>query len=138
MKNCVNPFYKTIALHLSSFIIILFIASCAVPGRISNKNLSFLYNKESYPIRFDYSIYHVNDTLSRVFFSVKAKDLLYMKHDDGIHYFSKILVTYKLFRSYESKEIIDSSSTQMLALSKSNNDDRELCGSVDMMASLVN
>ena len=114
------------------FIYLLLIIACATPSRISNKNLAFLYNKESYPIHFDYSIYHVNDTLSRIYFSVSAQDLLYMKHDDGLHYFSKILVSYKLFRSYESKEIIDSSSTQMIALAITNNDEHELCGSVDM------
>ena len=125
--------------HVDKLIVLLLVfTSCAIPGRISNKNLAFLYNKESYPIHFDYDIYHVNDTVSRIYFSVNSKDLLYMRHDDGIHYFSKILVSYQLFRSYESKEIIDSSSTQMLSFSKANNDNKQLCGSVDFKASRGN
>lgn len=120
------------------YTILLSLVACVTPSRISNKNLAFLYSKESYPIRFEYSIYHVNDTLSRIYFSVNSKDLLYMKHEDGVHFFSKILVSYQLFRSYESKEIIDSSSTQMLSFSKSTNDDKQLIGSVDFKTTLGN
>lgn len=123
--------------YVHIFFLFLMIA-CATPSRISNKNLAFLYNKENYPIQLDYAIYHVNDTLSRIYFSVNSKDLLYMKHEDGVRYFSKILVSYKLFRSFESKEIIDSSSTQMMSFSKNTDNDKQLSGSVDFKASLGN
>lgn len=61
-----------------------------------------------------------------------------MKYEDGVRYFSKILVSYKLFRSFESKEIIDSSSTQMMSFSKNTDNDTQLSGSVDFKSSLGN
>ncbi|MBN2683083.1 MAG: GWxTD domain-containing protein [Bacteroidales bacterium] len=76
--------------------------------KVSNNDVSHLYNPSSTILHPQYRIYHKNDSISLLFFSISSTELLFNKKISESTYFATIDINYQLFNSYESGEIIDS------------------------------
>ncbi|MEI7596117.1 MAG: GWxTD domain-containing protein [Bacteroidota bacterium] len=91
------------------FVFILFIMFSCGPSRIlTNRNLSFLYDEPVLTIETQAHFCLINDTIGQVSFKINSRDLLYVKQDSSGKFEAKFQVTYTFYKSYESKEIIDS------------------------------
>lgn len=92
------------------FCLFLVLSSCYQTAKIANQNLAFAYQKDAQVLHPNYAIYHSSPDKSQLHFSINTQELLYMKAQDNSNYSAKISVTYTLYSSYESKQVLDSSS----------------------------
>lgn len=73
-------------------------------------NFSFLYNPGSTILHPDFYIYHNSDETSQLNFRLFFRELKFnMANPDGVN-MAKVKLHYRLYRSYENLEIIDSAS----------------------------
>ncbi len=91
-------------------LIIIAAAGCGTSTKLSNQNLSYLYYKGSSIMHPEYQVYHVSDTVSRLYCSINTDEFLYSKDGDNQYFTAAYSISYKLFSSFESKVVIDSSS----------------------------
>ena len=87
---------------------LLFLAGCYSTTRLSNQNLSYLYWKESGILHPKYSVYHISDSVSKVFCYIKPDELLFSRNDGTGEFTASYTIHYRLLPSYESKEVLDS------------------------------
>lgn len=96
------------------FLFALIIGSCTSSQNISKSNLSELYRRGNRLIEPKYSIYHSSTDSSEVNFMINTKDLLYSKDGQSDEYIGKINISYTLFKAFESNEMVDSASTEIV------------------------
>ncbi len=87
--------------------ILLFIASCGNSKRLSNQNLSSLYNTDETMLHPQYMVFHYSDDSSRFYFSFPSNNLLFKKNVENI-FESEIVLNFQLLPSYQSTIILDS------------------------------
>lgn len=58
----------------------------------------------------EFTVVHINDSLSRLYFKINTSELLYTKKGENEDFQAKFAITYVLFQSYEANSILDSSS----------------------------
>lgn len=108
-----------------------FLFSCHT-GKISSSNLSYLYDKDMKDYIPDYSVYHVSDSTSRVYYRFNSGSLLYVKDLNEDHFSATYSLQTELYDSYDMKVIIDSSTAEF------HDDDmvtkRDITGSLDIKA----
>jgi GWxTD domain-containing protein len=86
-------------------------AGCSSTNKISNRNLAYLYSPGSNFIEPEYRIVNVTKDTSRLFFSIRPSDLLYVKRDTSTEFYSSYSISYTIYNSYENKEVVDTGST---------------------------
>ncbi|MBI4648880.1 MAG: GWxTD domain-containing protein [Bacteroidia bacterium] len=97
--------------HKHLFILSIFLAGCfSYKPSVINKNVAFLYNPVSSVIHPDYIIFHVNDTMSKFFFSIPISELLFTKISDEEKATAKINIKYRLFLYNGNNQMTDSAS----------------------------
>jgi GWxTD domain-containing protein len=117
---------------LSTFFLLLLVTvsiSCEAPRRVGNQNVAFLYKKEAPAFNPDYSVVHINDTLSELFFRVPGSQLLYARANSSSPFSAKVRLTYRLFDDFDARMIYDTAS---VILTDVENADvmRDLVGSI--------
>lgn len=120
---------KKIILYLIS---VLLIVACGTPRKAATVTNTAAYKHDSNTIRPQFTIFHASDSISELHFKISSKELLYMR-PDGINFLSNVLISYRLVATYDSKEIIDSSSVRLV---DTNNDgtDKYLIGKINIKA----
>lgn len=117
--------------HTLLFVLITLIA-CSTPRNTGYKPESKTYKQEPNAIHAEFTVNHVNDTISELNFKIKSKELLYTR-PDGINFYSNVVISYRLSSTYDSRDFIDSASVRLVDL---NNDgtDKFLIGKVKIRA----
>lgn len=117
---------------LCYFPFLLLIAACTTSSMNSSKNQNNNYKKDGSTIHPEFTVFHVNDSISELHFKINSKELLYMR-PDGTNFTSNVLISYRLLPSYDSKEIADSASQRLLDM---NNEaaDKFLVGKINFKA----
>ncbi|MES2590412.1 MAG: GWxTD domain-containing protein [Bacteroidota bacterium] len=120
---------KKIILYLISVLVII---ACGTPRKATTVTHTGAYKHDANTIRPQFTIFHTNDSISELHFKISSKELLYMR-PDGINFHSNVLISYRLLPTYDSKEIIDSSSVRVV---DENNDgtDKYLLGKINIKA----
>jgi GWxTD domain-containing protein len=93
---------------LISVLILLF--GCQTTTKLSNKNLSYIYWDDAITIDADFKVYHASDTASVLYCSIDPNGLLFSREDERKGFTATFTMSYKLFPSFESKELLDSAS----------------------------
>ena len=92
---------------------IAILAACS-SSRKANRNPQTSSSKhESTTLHPQFLVFNCNDTISELHFKIRSKELLYMR-PDGINFRSNVLVSYRLYNTFESREIIDSASVRLV------------------------
>lgn len=106
---------------------------CPSTRKISNQNLAHIYKKEASLLHPSFIIYHENDNTSKLYFKLYSEELLYTRPSADADFNAVIRLSYRLFSSYESIEVLDSASTAVVDV---NNDNlkKEIIGSIDVKA----
>ncbi|MBU0765337.1 MAG: GWxTD domain-containing protein [Bacteroidetes bacterium] len=103
--RCLN--IKTIIL----IFIVLTIAGCYTYNTtVTNKNVAFLYNPHSSGLHPAYQIYHQEDTLSQLFFSVPVSEMLFSRISDSEMPTARLKIKYRLFAYEGNNQMTDSAS----------------------------
>ncbi len=121
----------------SLILILLFFSGCYETAKIANQNLAFTYEKEAQVLHPMYAVYHQSPSSSQLHFSIHTQELLYMKNPGSSNYAAKISVSYILYASYESKQVLDSASV-VLEDDASKEENTELHGFLEFKASYPN
>lgn len=116
MKN----FFKVLPLSTGSYrgwlLFLLFLFSCSGFNKLSNQNLAEWYDPDDNYLHPRFVVFHENNDTSVLYVEVPSFELLFKKDSDG-EQTSELRITWSLFSSYDSKQMIDSSSV----LYKNNN-----------------
>jgi GWxTD domain-containing protein len=99
--------------YILYFIVLLIVNSCGSSQKPTSTVNTAPYKKDLNTIHPQFVIFNVSDSSSELHFRISSKDLLYTR-PDGINFLSNVLISYRLYSSYESKEILDSGSVRLV------------------------
>ncbi|MBA3900946.1 MAG: GWxTD domain-containing protein [Bacteroidetes bacterium] len=103
-------------LKLLLFLLPLFlisITSCEPARRASNQNVAFLYKKEAPVFNPEYTVVHVNDSLSELLFKIPSNQVLYARPNSGMPFAAQVKVSYRVFDDFDAHIIYDTASIIM-------------------------
>ncbi|MFA6924442.1 MAG: GWxTD domain-containing protein [Bacteroidales bacterium] len=114
--------------------LLVFIEGCKVStNSVGRQNMSYLYNKAEAAIHPEYQIYHISDSISRLFYKVNSSELLFARQTDKEEFNAKFSITYKIYSSYNSGVVSDTGS--VIEIRKSESDSAVVFfGQVDFKA----
>ncbi|MBA3705617.1 MAG: GWxTD domain-containing protein [Bacteroidetes bacterium] len=113
-------------------VIFSLIIACGTPRRAGVDAKTNNYKHDVTAIHPQFTVFHINDSVSELHFKIASKELLYMR-PDGINFSSNVLISYRLVPSYDSKEILDSSSVRLVDMNNDNSE-KYLVGKMDVKA----
>ena len=85
-------------------------SSCAGGSKLSNQNLSYIYNPELEELHPQFKVVNVKDSVARLFFKIDATELLYTKKQGDTDFSANFTVSYQLISTFEAREVLDSGS----------------------------
>ncbi|MGE0636048.1 MAG: GWxTD domain-containing protein [Bacteroidia bacterium] len=97
-------------ISLLFFLLALILSSCAGGSKLSNQNLSYIYNPELEELHPQFKVVSVTDSVSRLFFKADAGELLYTKKQGDDVFSANFTVSYQLIQAFEAREVLDSGS----------------------------
>lgn len=77
--------------------------------RISNQNLSYLYDRDASFVHPEFNVIHKNDSVTQLHFRVNSNELLYLHNQTSAFYSAVFRIRYEVYTQLESKLLIDSS-----------------------------
>ena len=98
---------KTIKLF-GFLIFLVLIGSGCYTERISNQNLSYLYDADASFMHPEFVVTHKNDSVTLLHFRINSNELLYMLNGVSGFYSSLFRIRYEVYTQLESKLLIDS------------------------------
>ncbi|MCB9186618.1 MAG: GWxTD domain-containing protein [Flavobacteriales bacterium] len=94
---------------LALFLVVLIMASGCYTERISNQNLSYLYDRDASFLHPEFNILHKDDSVTELHFRINSNELLYLQHPESKFYSAFFRIRYEVYTQLESKLLIDSS-----------------------------
>ena len=116
----------------SIFLLVLIIFACSTPRNTGYKPESKTYKQEPNSIHPEFTVNHVNDTISELNFKIRSKELLYTR-PDGINFYSNALISFRLSSTYDTKDFTDSASVRLVD-QNNNGEDKFLIGKIKVHA----
>ena len=92
------------------FLLAVILSSCAGGSKLSNQNLSYIYNPELEELHPQFKVVNVKDSVSRLFFKMDATELLYTKKQGDDMFSANFTVSYQIIPAFEAREVLDSGS----------------------------
>jgi len=96
------------ALVLKLFLILIVMNSCKSITRISDRNLKFLYYHEENIIGADFLVFHKSFDKSSLYYRINRSSLEYRKSSEEEPFVASVNLSYEIFDSYSSNELVDS------------------------------
>ena len=94
-------------LPLLSLLALLF-SSCFTE-KISNQNLSYLYDRDASFLHPEFNIIHKNDSVTQLHFRINSNELLYLDNPTSSFFSAVFRIRYEVYTQLESKLLVDSS-----------------------------
>lgn len=108
--------------------LVLALFSCA-PKKINQSTFSNLYKKGQHDFNDKFIIYHLNDSVSKLFFDFSNERFLYKKADTNAHYYSNIKVFLKI-KSVDDLNLVKDTSSLIIYDKQDHNLSKQLTGSL--------
>lgn len=93
----------------TSVLLGLILFSGCYTERISNQNLSYLYDRDASFLHPEFNVLHKNDSVTELHFRINSNELLYLHNRNSNFYSSQFRLRYEVFTQIESRILIDSS-----------------------------
>jgi GWxTD domain-containing protein len=108
---------KRVPFLCSVLLMLTVLYNCSTPSNTRNSKSAAnnKFTNETYTIRPEFAVFNVSEKESEMYFKIANKELLYTR-PDGINFYSNVLISFRLFKNYESKDILDSASTRIMDL----------------------
>ncbi len=100
--------YKRLIVSLLSFSILFALASCSSKKGLQANNIAYVYNTKDLALRPEFQTYHVNDTITRIYYRVNSSNLLYMRDGEKAAYRAVFSMQYEVVPSFEEINVLDS------------------------------
>jgi GWxTD domain-containing protein len=94
-------------------IVILTAFACGSSKQTTSVTQNPSYKKEMNTMHPQFVVFNASDSLSELHYKIASKELLYTR-PDGINFYSNVLISYRLYSSHDSKEILDSGSVRVV------------------------
>lgn len=88
-------------------LVFLFVASCSSKKGFQANNINYVYNPKDLALRPNFQVFHISDSISRIYYRVNSNNLLYMRETEGQPYKASFILNYNLVPSFENVAIID-------------------------------
>lgn len=95
-------------------------------------NFSYLYGKGGSQMPLQARVHHIAPDVSRVYYKLSTKDLLYKSDGTGGPFHAVVKISYASYDAFGSKLLLDSASTIIDDESLDPSEDKELIGSMDL------
>lgn len=99
---------SNIVFKLLLLIPFLTVHSCGSKRGFQAHNINYVYNTKDLALRPNFKVFHVNDSLTKVYYRVNSNNLLYMREGEGQPYKASFSLHYSLVPSFEMVNILDS------------------------------
>lgn len=109
-------------------------ATCTPTKKLTNQNMSAMYKKEMQSLSPGLVLYHTSTDTSQLYFKIKANDLLFTRSYNEPDFRCNVSIVCLLKYSFESTEILDSTSMRITDTSPSNISNKEFVGSLNIKA----
>lgn len=113
------------------------LASCSGQKGLAYKNMAQNYQQESVLMRPDFTVQHINDSITRLHFRVSSSELLYSRELGSDTFKTAFRVHYNFIKSFDEEIVLDSGvvivKDQMLEMV-----DKRITGSIDVKTKSVN
>lgn len=113
--------------------IVALITGCSSPAKISNQNIAELYKNDVHALHPEFTLVHVNDSVSLLYFKINEGELLYERKALSDSFAASVRIFFRVNVSYESPSIMDSNSTVINLKSLTNNRQEYAVGSMPVM-----
>lgn len=95
-------------LKLVLVIPLLIINSCSSKRGYQAHNINYVYNTKDLALRPNFKVFHVNDTITKVYYRINSSNLLYMRESVSEPYKASFSLQFNLVSSFELVSILDS------------------------------
>lgn len=93
---------------------VCFLLSSCTSQKINQKSTDRLYKKENNELAAKYTVYHINDTISQLFFDISNESLLYKKTDTSTALYSNVKLLLKISSEDNLDFILDTASIMLI------------------------
>jgi GWxTD domain-containing protein len=106
-----------------TFIAIAVVAlwGCFTTSKVSNLNLSDMYRNNEHPLHPEFTLLHVNDSVSQFYFKINESELLYERKTLADSFSASLRIYCRVTLNYESPLVMDSNSATLNFQSSTNN-----------------
>ncbi len=126
MKRLKIPGYIIFTSVIASLI------ACYSTNMVSEQNLSAQYRSDIHYLHPEYSLYHVNDSLSLLYFKIDESELLYIRRNPTDSFSAEVRIVCKVTPSYDASNIEDTNSATLKFSSTSNTKKEFTVGSIPL------
>ena len=105
--NCVRFFYIIISFSFC------FLYSCT-SQKVNQSSKDKLYKKENNELNAKYVVYHINDSISRLFYKISNEALIYKRTDTSTYFFSDVKLIVKVSLEDNLDKTTDTSSVVII------------------------
>ena len=110
----VKPVSKKLQYYSNYFLftLLIFALSCGNSKRLSNQNLSLLYNTDQTFLQPQYSLFHFSKDSSRFYFQIAESNLLFKRNTENI-FEANVVLKFELLPSYQDITVLDSGTVEL-------------------------
>lgn len=95
--------YRSAFSSVVFFLAISLIFSCTPSGKLSNQNLSYVYQRKVSPPSVEYSLFQFSNDSSKIFFRINPQQFLAVKQSNA-SFFVRVAIKLQIYSAYESDE----------------------------------
>jgi len=97
---------KTVSIAVCLFCLL----GCVSNLRLSNQNLSQLYFKPKNALRVSFAVFNLTDSTTTLYCAFNPNQLLFSREDGTDDFKAEYIMSFNLYPSFDSKEVLDSGS----------------------------
>jgi GWxTD domain-containing protein len=113
-------------------LVIMAVIACGTSKPASTLSQNPSYKKDMNTLHPQFVVFNVSDSVSELHYKIASKELLYTR-PDGINFYSNVLISYRMYSSFDSKQILDSGSVRLVDQNNAGAD-KSLIGKLDVKA----
>lgn len=115
-----------------STLLIAALAGCYSENKVSMQNLSTQYRNDQHYLHPEYTLYHLNDTISLLYFKIDEGELLYIRRNPSDSFTASVHILCKVTESYDADFLLDSNSVTLNFASTTNTKHEYAVGSIPL------
>ncbi len=112
------------------FSLVIALAGCFSENKVSVQNISNQYRNDLHYLHPEYSLYHLNDTVSLLYFKIDESELLYIRRNQADSFSASVKIVSKVTESYDADFLLDTNSLTLNFTSSTNTKREYAVGSI--------
>ncbi|HWY97870.1 MAG TPA: GWxTD domain-containing protein [Bacteroidia bacterium] len=118
--------------YISFTAVAVSLAACYSTNKVSVQNLAAQYRPDYHYLHPEYTLYHVNDTLSLLYFKIDEGELLYIKRNQADSFTASVKIYCKVTASYDADMLQDTNTVSLKFASATNTKKEYTVGAIPL------